>query len=434
MTKQYENYKSSGIEWIGDIPEHWEVKKLKFLGKALIGITYNPSELTDKENGILVLRSSNVQNGKIDYKDCVYVNKKVQDKQITREFDILICSRNGSIDLIGKNALIDENSSGVTFGAFMTIFRSNSYAYLYFFLNSLVFKLQSGDFFTSTINQLTTGILNQILVPIPKSISEQQQIASYLDEKTVEIDQFIKNKEGLINLLEEEKKAVITQAVTKGLDKNVKFKSSGVDWLGDIPEHWEVRKLKRICQIKRGASPRPIASPKYFDDNGEFGWVRISDVTKSDRYLERTTQYLSKLGTQFSVKMYPNDIFLSIAGSVGKAIITKVKCCIHDGFVWFSGLKIDNEFLYYIFQIDKIYEGLGKEGTQLNLNTETIGSIIIPVIDILEQKKIVAYLDNEIQKIDDLKAKYRQEIDLIKEYKERLIYDVVTGKINVLDH
>ena len=205
-----------------------------------------------------------------------------------------------------------------------------------------------------------------------------------------------------------------------------KYKDSGVDWIGDVPEHWEVRKLKRVCQVKRGASPRPIDSPKYFDDNGEFGWVRISDVTRSERYLEETQQYLSKLGTQCSVKMYPNDIFLSIAGSVGKAIITKVKCCIHDGFVWFKGLKIDTEFLYYIFQISRIYEGLGKEGTQLNLNTETIGSVIIPFISISEQQKIASYLDKKLQAIDQLIKNKESLISLLEEEKKAIITKAVT--------
>lgn len=205
-----------------------------------------------------------------------------------------------------------------------------------------------------------------------------------------------------------------------------KYKDSGVEWIGDIPEHWEVRKLKRVCQVKRGASPRPIDSPKYFDDNGEFGWVRISDVTRSERYLEETQQYLSKLGTQCSVKMYPNDIFLSIAGSVGKAIITKVKCCIHDGFVWFKGLKIDTEFLYYIFQISRIYEGLGKEGTQLNLNTETIGSVTIPFISISEQQKIASYLDKKSEAIDQFIKNKESLINLLEEEKKAIITKAVT--------
>lgn len=123
-----------------------------------------------------------------------------------------------------------------------------------------------------------------------------------------------------------------------------KYKPSRVEWIGEIPKHWDFLRIKRLTNIKRGASPRPIDDPKYFDDNGEFAWVRIADVTASERYLESTTQVLSELGSSLSVKRYPGDFFLSIAGTVGKPIITKIKCCIHDGFVWFPNLKANPEY------------------------------------------------------------------------------------------
>lgn len=156
------------------------------------------------------------------------------------------------------------------------------------------------------------------------------------------------------------------------------YKDSGVEWIGEVPSHWEVRKIKTFSPVKRGASPRPIDDPKYFDENGEFSWVRIADVSASDKYLTTTTQKLSNLGSSLSVKRYPGDIFISIAGTVGKPIISSIKCCIHDGFVYFPYLKnMNTEFLYYIFMSGQPYLGLGKLGTQLNLNTETIGNIYI---------------------------------------------------------
>lgn len=117
------------------------------------------------------------------------------------------------------------------------------------------------------------------------------------------------------------------------------YKESGVDWLGDIPTRWAVRKVKRLCLVRRGASPRPIDDPIYFDDDGEYAWVRITDVTASERYLERTTQRLSLLGKSKSVALEPGDLFVSIAASVGKPVITKIKCCIHDGFVQSSDFE-----------------------------------------------------------------------------------------------
>ena len=209
-----------------------------------------------------------------------------------------------------------------------------------------------------------------------------------------------------------------------------KYKSSGVDWLGEIPSNWECMKIKRLSVVKRGASPRPIDDPKYFDENGEFAWVRISDVTASERYLENTTQRLSKLGNSLSVKMYPNDFFLSIAGSVGKPIITKIKCCIHDGFVWFPYLKINHEFLYYLFSTGLPYQGLGKFGTQLNLNTDTVGDIFLPIPRTDEMNLIVIFLDYKMGQCDRFIANRQKQIELLNEQKAAIINKAVTKGIN----
>jgi len=209
---------ASGVEWLGDIPANWEVKRMKYLGEAIIGLTYSPTEMVDKGEGTLVLRSSNVQNGKITYNDCVYVTTEIPDKKRTRKGDILICSRNGSIKLIGKNALIDEKASNESFGAFMTIFRSENYEYLHYFFNSSSFKAQSGLFSTSTINQLTTGILNNIIISIPKTLDEQLEVINFIKKETEVIDKTITTIEKEIALVEEYKTALIEEAVTGKID------------------------------------------------------------------------------------------------------------------------------------------------------------------------------------------------------------------------
>jgi type I restriction enzyme S subunit len=208
------------------------------------------------------------------------------------------------------------------------------------------------------------------------------------------------------------------------------YKDSGIEWIGEIPNGWKVIKLKWLTQIKRGASPRPIDDLKYFDENGEFSWVRISDVSASERYLENTKEKLSELGASLSVKQYPGDFFLSIAGSVGKPIITKIKCCIHDGFVWFPELKINPEYLYYIFRTGLPFVGLGKIGTQLNLNTETIGNIVIPHLSNEDIQKIVFYLDYKTDIIDTTIEKKKRLIELLKEKRQAVINEAVTKGLN----
>ena len=214
------------------------------------------------------------------------------------------------------------------------------------------------------------------------------------------------------------------------MERYTKYKDSGIAWLGEIPEHWECIKFKRLTPIKRGASPRPIADPVYFDPDGEYAWVRIADVTASERYLETTTQKLSELGKSYSVSLEPDELFLSIAGSVGKPIITKIKCCIHDGFVYFPNLKANKEFVYYIFSTGQPYLGLGKLGTQLNLNTDTVGGIEIGLPPLEEQRSIAAYLDRKTAEIDELIAQKQRLIALYEEEKTAIINEAVTKGIN----
>lgn len=208
------------------------------------------------------------------------------------------------------------------------------------------------------------------------------------------------------------------------------YKSTDEVWLGNVPSHWRDLKINRLTIVKRGASPRPIDDPKYFDEAGEYSWVRIADVTASDTYLENTPQRLSPLGASLSVKLEPNELFLSIAGTVGKPCINKIKACIHDGFVYFPEYKENTKFLFYIFAAGEAYKGLGKFGTQLNLNTETVGGIKIGIPCIEEQQKIANFLDHETAKIDTLIAKQEKLIELLKEKRQAVISHAVTKGLN----
>ncbi|MDD4964855.1 MAG: restriction endonuclease subunit S [Gallionella sp.] len=216
------------------------------------------------------------------------------------------------------------------------------------------------------------------------------------------------------------------------LPRYPKYKPSGVEWLGEVPEHWAVKSIKWLSPVQRGASPRPIDDPKYFDDNGEFAWVRIADVSASDGVLRDTTQRLSDFGSSLSVKIYPNELFISIAGTVGKPCISAIKACIHDGFVYFPTLKIPPIFLYRIFEAGICYGGLGKFGTQLNLNTDTIGSIRIALPPDDELDAILTFLDHETGKIDALIAEQRRLVGLLAEKRQAVISHAVTKGISSL--
>jgi type I restriction enzyme S subunit len=246
-------------------------------------------------------------------------------------------------------------------------------------------------------------------------LSEQRAIADFLDRETGRIDALITKYRRLIELLEEKRTSLISQAVTKGLDPSVEMKDSGVEWLGKIPRHWNYSRVKHLCMVKRGASPRPIDDPIYFDENGEYSWVRISDVTSSNKYLQNTEQKLSEYGKSKCVCLEPGELFISICASVGKPIISNIKCCIHDGFVWLKNLKQNKDYYYYLFTSGEVYKGLGKTGTQLNLNTDFIGNIFVPIPSVAEQQTIVDFLDCETARIDLMKERIVSMITKLKE-------------------
>lgn len=203
-------------------------------------------------------------------------------------------------------------------------------------------------------------------------------------------------------------------------------KDSGVGWLGEVPSHWEVKSIKWLSPVLRGASPRPIDDPRYFDEDGEFAWVRIADASASDGVLRETTQRLSELGSSLSVKLGPGDLFVSIAGTVGKPCVAGIKCCIHDGFVYFPKLAIDPQWLFRLFESGACYAGLGKMGTQLNLNTDTIGSIRIGVPSQGELSSILRFVDIETDKIDALVQEQKRLIELLKEKRQAVMSQAVT--------
>lgn len=206
--------KDSGIEWIGEIPEHWDMTKMKRLGSVRNGLTYSPEDIVDEEGGTLVLRSGNIQNAKLAFKDTAYVSCNINDSLYVKNGDILICSRNGSRSLIGKNAIIDTDMKA-TFGAFMMLLRTEELSkYIYYILNSEVFNFYLGTFLTATINQLTKNNFDNMNVVYCANPEEQQQIADYLDEKCAHIDSLIADKEKLIGEFEDYKKALVYEYVT----------------------------------------------------------------------------------------------------------------------------------------------------------------------------------------------------------------------------
>ena len=207
----------SGIPWLGQVPRHWEVKKLKFIGEPFIGLTYDPDDIVHDQSGTLVLRANNIQNGQLIGDDPVFVSSIIPEWLRLVVGDILICSRNGSRRLIGKNGIVTAEFAGATFGAFNTVFRSEANAFLYWVFNSYLFEFQSGSYLTSTINQLTIGTLSSIVVPLPPP-GEQEEIVAALAAKMAELDSLVFKVRTAIDRLTEYRTALIIAATTGKID------------------------------------------------------------------------------------------------------------------------------------------------------------------------------------------------------------------------
>ncbi|MBT0887589.1 restriction endonuclease subunit S [Acinetobacter towneri] len=429
MFEKYDAYKDSGVEWIGEIPNHWEVKKLKYIGSSIIGLTYSPNDLCSVEEGTLVARSSNIFEGKfvLDKSDNVYVKSKVPSKLFLKADDILICSRNGSRDLIGKCAYIKDDSN-YSFGAFTTVFRGHFNHYLFYILNSDIFKRLSGTFLTSTINQLTISNLNSISIPLPPE-REIDSIKKFLHEKLFTIDEAIAIKEQQIALLNERKQIVIQKAVTQGLDPSVPMKDSGVEWIGQIPEHWNVVRAKYLF--------------KEVEERSVFGNEELLSVS----HLTGVTPRSEKNVSMFMAEDYSgskvckrHDLVMNIMwawmGALGVSD--------YDGIVSPSyGVyrqKIDNtfnpEYLEYLLKTTKYLEhynrvSTGLHSSRLRFYGHMFFNMKLGFPNLDEQNEIIASIKSQISKIELAVENLANQIEKLKEYKTTLINDAVTGKIKV---
>lgn len=437
ILSSYPKYKDSGLKWLGPIPEHWHVRRLKHACKIV-------QSNVDKHS-----RETELPIKLCNYKD-VYYNEKItsnlkfmqstasleQVKKFTlRAGDTIITKDSEMANDIAVSAYVPEDLPGIICGYHLAMIRPYSGtngAFLKRLFDSAYAKTQLAIVATGlTRVGLGQYALSNIEFAFPPE-GEQAAIADFLEHELLKIDTLIAEKEELLKVLAEKRQAIIYHAITSGIHSNVPMKESGVSWLGKIPAHWQVLPIKRLSSVKRGASPRPIDDPRYFDENGDYAWVRISDVSASNGILLNTSQRLSKIAADVSVKLKPGNLFISIAGTVGKPCITAINACIHDGFVYFPNLNIPAYFIFRIFEVGLCYSGLGKFGTQLNLNTDTIGSIKIALPPIDEIQPILDFIDQEINKIDGLKSNIISAINLLKERRSTLIYAAVSGKINVL--
>lgn len=412
--------KSTVIPWISDIPVHWIECRIKDIGTARNGLTYKPEELVDKNNGIIVLRSSNIQNSKLCFEDNVYVATVSEELKI-RKNDIIICSRNGSVSLVGKCAIV-ENDIDATFGAFMMRFRTSHHNRFSYYLLQSTISAYKGIFGTTTINQLTTSVFGNMLTCLPP-YKEQEAIATYLDKECEKIGRRIALLERKADAYRRLRRSLTNRAVTRGLNPNVPLKSSGDSWIGDIPQHWEIDRNKNIL-VERKDTVGGDTSFQLLSLT--LGGIVIRDLEAGGKFPAEFNSYK---------KVYPNNLVFCLFDvdetprTIGLSAYTGMITGAYDIFDAVPSSVIPKWVYYYYFSIDQrkalkpYYTGLRKV-----VRTSSFANIHIPIPPLEEQTEIVAYLDDKCAKIDAIVEKINIQIERLKELKRSLINEVVTGK------
>lgn len=422
--------KDSGIEFIGDIPADWEVLRVKNIGSYRNGLTYSPSDLCDPENGTLVLRSSNIRNGKLVFDDNVYVSSSIPSELWLKENDILICSRNGSQKLVGKSAMI--NNVTASFGAFMMVLRCNELCepkYAYYILNSDVFGYYLGTFFTSTINQLTGANFGNMSIPFCSNKGIQKQIADFLDSKCAEIDALVADIQSEIEILEEYKKSVITEAVTKGLNPDVKMRDSGIDYVGDIPSSWEIHPVYYYFG-ERKAKNYALKEQNLLSLS--YGKIIRKDINTNGGLLPASfnTYNIVEAG---DIIIRPTDL-QNDKRSLRTGLVTE-HGIITSAYIDLMPIgDINSEYFHYLlhaFDVIKVFYNMGN-GVRQGLNYSEFSKLMIFAPSRKEQDDIVVYLKDKCSAIEESIALKKEQLETLEEYKKSVIYEYVTGKKEVL--
>jgi type I restriction enzyme S subunit len=425
----YQKYQDSGVEWLGDIPEHWEVKHLKNVASITRGAILRPvndPSYFDENGEWLYLNISDVTKCEKFLYTAELKLSDIGSKKSARVLEnnlILTASATIGIPIINKVKVCIHDG----FIAFKEI-KTNLFFLYYVLLNKSIYSAMGK---TNTQKNIYLDEVKIVKIGFPP-LDEQEKIAQFLDYKTKQIDELIKKKETLIEKLDEKRTAIISHAVTKGLDSSVPIKDSGVEWLGDIPEHWEVIKVKHLTKILRGKfTHRPRNDPRFYD--GQHPFIQTGDVANANKFIMEYTQTLNENGYAVSKEFPSGTLVMTIAANIGDMAILNFNACFPDSIVGFLPSKMtDIFFLYHLFSsMKKQFLSTAVLNTQLNLNVERISNIFTVIPPLKEQLQITDFLNKEMQKLDLQKAKIKEAIELLKEYRTSLITNAVTGKIDV---
>ena len=441
--KRYERYKDSGVEWIGEIPEEWDVLKLKWIFKLVYRYpTYYGIQYSD--NGVIEVRGEMLKgNGLIDVESCEprFISEEISNNYPMTKLkkDDIVMSVRGTM---GKIGLVTDNIENANITANLLRLSPNKnkvYSkWLVWLMESSRFNEELDNYSDqTTIKTIRVPNLLSINIPLPK-YDEQNAIANFLYQKTAEIDGLIADKEKLIELLQEKRQAIITEAVTKGLNPNVRMKDSGVEWIGEIPEHWEVSKIKFTTYVKGRIGWQGLRADEFIDE----GPYLVTGTDFVDGLVNWDSCYhisMERYNEAPPIQLRENDLLITKDGTIGKVAIVKnkPKYAILNSGIFVTRPKNSaylTEFMYWILNsqvFNKFIQYMSLGSTIVHLYQQTFENFSFPITNLNEQKTIAHFLDRKVAEIDGLISDIKLQIQKLKEYRQSLISEAVTGKIDV---
>lgn len=405
---KYEAYKESGVEWLGEVPEHWQMGAFKHMAWIRNGRDYKDVE--SPEGDYPVIGSGGQFSNATHF---LYDGESV------------LLGRKGTID---KPLYINGRFWTVDTMFYTEVFDQANTKFLYYFSLTIPFQYYSTN---TALPSMTQEDLSNHPMSIPPQ-QEQNQIARFLDHETARIDALIAEQERLIELLKEKRQAVISHAVTKGLDPTAPMKDSGVEWLGEVPAHWVTKSYRYSSEIYRGKfGHRPRNDPSLYD--GDFAFIQTGDIARAEKYITAYKQTLNEKGANVSQKFPAGTLVMAIAANVGDTAILGFEAYAPDSVVGFKPNEdIEIEFLRFSLMaaIQELHK-TSTQSTQANLNIDRIGSVRAVFPPLAKQKEIADYLNRELEKYSELEQQALATIELMRERRSALISAAVTGKIDV---
>lgn len=428
--ERYDSYKDSGVKWLGEIPSHWEVLSLKHilkLKKDVVGKQSSQYDLLSLTLKGIIKRDMDNPEGKFPASFDTY--------QVVEPNDFIFCNFDNEET---PRAVGLSSYKGMITGAYDVLCRKNakfSDKFLIYYFLYIDDAKRFKPLYKGLRKTVPFDSFMSYKIPVP-SMKEQNAIVTYLDAATSKIDEAIDQQQKMIDLLNERKQIIINNAVTKGLDPNVKMKPSGVDWIGDIPEHWEIKPLKYCARTNSGSTPRSISGKE--NPMATIKWVRTTDL--KNNHVCDTTEYLTpdEMKSASCPLLPKGTVLISMyggEGSFGKLGMLDVEATINQALCSINCFDdIMAEFIFFYLQaIHPLWmKYAASTRKDPNLNQETIKNIGVVLPPLSEQDLIVNEVRLHLNKIDTILSNVNKQISLLQERKQIIINDVVTGKVKVV--